>query len=360
MAEPAAAESRIAGTEYDLEETRDARKRFDEMCTNILNSLPKPTNIEEQWMDIPLADGWNSRTLVIRPRLPTPDFLDSPRVTTTKTALKRPMILYFFGGGFKAGSPLQIQLPARRFAAEFNATVLCPSYRLAPEHVWPQAMKDCLEITQIVSRNQALHHGADLTHGFIIGGVSAGACASSVVAGLTTSDPQSYPLRHPLTGVFLSVPGFFQAETVPEEYKAEWTSRKDNELAEGFNTATLQAVFDNFKVTDYASPWFSAHNLFYGKDKSSNMSKHPPTYLAANQFDPLRDDALIYQKILAKAGIPTKHHLFPLDGHNGFSTMSPVMVGKSTNPTMEEGTMEGMKWLVDQIDLGSEDEPLSP
>lgn len=358
MAQPAAVSSQDAGTPADLEVTLEARKRFDEMCTNILNGLPKPANIEEQWIDIPLSDGWSSKTLVIRPTLPKPDYLDSPRVTTTRTALKRPMILYFFGGGFKAGSPLQIQLPARKFAEQFNATVLCPNYRLAPEHVWPQAMKDALEITQIVSRDQALHYGADLTHGFIIGGVSAGACASGVVAGLTTHDPKTYPLRYPLTGVFLSVPGFFQAETVPEEFKAEWTSRKDNEFAESFNTATMQELFDNFKVTDYASPWFSAHNLFYGKNKSENLSRHPPTYLAANQLDPLRDDALIYQKILAAAGIPTKHHLFPLDGHNAFSTMSPIMVGKSTNPTMEEGTTEGMKWLVDQVDLGSEQESM--
>ncbi|KAK5102764.1 hypothetical protein LTS08_003564 [Lithohypha guttulata] len=355
MAEPTGPGRTAASTPHPkLSEILETRKQIEDQCQQALTRLaPCPPHLHEFWIDLLLSDGWTSKTLVVRPRMPKSDFLDSPRVTTSKTCAKRPMILYFFGGGFRAGSPSQVVFPARRFAEQFQATVLCPNYRLAPEHPWPQAMKDGMEITQIISHNQAYHFGADLTHGFILGGLSSGATIAAVVAGLTTTDPTQYPLTHPLSGIFLSLPFLFVEEILPPEYKSLWTSRNDNRHAEDFNTASIDEMLSTLGCNDYTSPWFSPVNLFSSPDQSRTMSKHPPIYLAANGLDPLRDDAIVYEKMLANAGVRTELLHFPDDGHTSLTSMSVVNSSKSKDPTIEEGTSDGMRWLVGLISVGA-------
>ncbi|MGI9352064.1 MAG: alpha/beta hydrolase [Rhizobiaceae bacterium] len=51
-------------------------------------------------------------------------------------------ILHLFGGGFVQGSPFE-ELPiTASLAADTGATVICPYYRLAPEHPFPAALDD--------------------------------------------------------------------------------------------------------------------------------------------------------------------------------------------------------------------------
>jgi len=51
-------------------------------------------------------------------------------------------ILYIFGGGFMVGSPFE-ELPITAFlAARLGARIICPYYRLAPEHPFPAALDD--------------------------------------------------------------------------------------------------------------------------------------------------------------------------------------------------------------------------
>lgn len=315
-------------TPDDMIPRRKGMTDFEQLAYTKLDPLsPK---LEETWVDIPLKDGWLSHTLVVRPK--------------HNTAQKRPLIVDFYGGGYMVGSPIQLALPARIFAEKFNATVLCPSYHLAPEHPWPKCMEDGLELLQIVAADTRYHFGADLSHGFIVGGISAGGGIAAVAAGLLTAEPEKYPIARPLTGVFLSVAGIFHQTIVPPEYRDLWTSREDNRHVEGLNTAVCEQIYLTWNVTDFSSPWFSPINSFTAS--GSIPKNHPPTYLQAMGYDPLRDDSIVYEKVLAASGIRTKIHLFPDDVHNAFTSMS---VGfKSTNPDIREGTLEGMTWLVEQ------------
>lgn len=53
-------------------------------------------------------------------------------------------ILYIHGGAFVAGSPKTHRTITRRLAVLTGAEVLAPHYRLAPEHVFPAQIDDCL------------------------------------------------------------------------------------------------------------------------------------------------------------------------------------------------------------------------
>lgn len=342
------------GISRDVNTTVHARRKELADLEQLANSKLPPISdsIEQFWVDIALSDGWQSSTLVVRPKPQKgASYLDSPRITTSKTCQKRPLIIHFYGGGFACGSPLQVSLAARYFAQQFDATVLCPSYRLVPEHPWPQGLKDGMDIVQQVSSNETYHYGADPAHGFIIGGVSAGAGVAAVIAGLTSNDAASYPLPRPLTGVFVSIALLIVDEIVPTEYKSLWTSREDNRHSESLSTASIEGLLVNLACTDYKSPWFSPVNLATSND--SGLTRHPPTYLQAGMLDSLRDDVVIYERILAKAGVKTKMHVFPNDGHSALTCFNVLFETKSKNPTIQEATMEGMQWLVEQVTVGA-------
>lgn len=336
------------GISRDVKTAVHARRQELANLEQLANSKlpPIPNSIEQFWVNIALSDGWESPTLVVRPKpLRGTSYLESPRISTSKTCQKRPLIIHFYGGGFACGSPLQVSLAARHFAQKFDATVLCPSYRLVPEHPWPQGLKDGMEIVRQVSSSETHHYGADPAHGFILGGVSAGAGIAAVVAGLTCNDPASYPLPRPLTGVFISIALLLVEEIVPAEYKTLWKSREENHDSESLSTASIEGLLTNLGCTDYTSPWFSPVNLATSND--NGLARHPPTYLQAGMLDSLRDDVVVYEKILAEAGVQTKMHVFPSDGHSALTCFNVLFETKSKNPTIQEATLEGMQWLVE-------------
>lgn len=308
---------------------------------------PLPPTLEEFRINIDLPDGYQSRTLVVRPQPKSPliDFLDSPRITSLRKSPKRPMLIYFHGGGFSTSSPLSLTLAGRLIAESLNTTVLLPSYRLAPEHSWQAPFQDAMSIVQMVASNPTYHYGADLEQGFMIGGISAGGSLAAVVAGLTTADSERYPLYYPLTGVFVTAALLFTDSIIPSEYRQFWTSREDNCDVEGFNTAYVDGFTAILGRSDYTSPWFSPIN-----NPPETRLGHPPICLHACGKDPFRDDTVIYEKILAAAGVKTRLHIFSEVGHDALTAMMPVTPGSVRDPTMEEETLSGLKWLVAQTD----------
>lgn len=292
---------------------------------------PLPDTLEELQIYIPVQDGWLSRTKVVRPK--------AGRV------IRRPLIVHFFGGGMMVGDPEQLLSPAREFAEAYGAVVVLPSYRLVPDVTWPTPYKDGWDTLVWLSKHAEAELGADLDAGFIVGGVSAGAAVSAVCGGLAmfpeSKEAQEAPkLSKPLTGQFLCVPMLVVEETIPEEYRASFTSREDNKNAEGLNAASLKQVMDGLQCTDYGSLWFSPAATISSQEPVIKI----PTYLEHCGLDPLRDDATIYKKLLELRGIPTRVTLLPEDVHNSWTVVDSPKVSK--NPTMKEAQMAGMKWLL--------------
>lgn len=60
-------------------------------------------------------------------------------------------LLFLHGGGYLVGAPRQFRFAARPFAAA-GFDVFMPSYRLAPEHVFPAALDDALAAYQALLR----------------------------------------------------------------------------------------------------------------------------------------------------------------------------------------------------------------
>lgn len=230
-----------------------------------------------------MRDGFESELKIFKP--------------TNPPAEGSPLAIIVFGGGFVVGSNGQLTAISRVLAQKFGATVVNISYRLAPEHKFPVQANDAWDSVQWISSN-ASSLGADPSQGFIIGGVSAGANISGVVAQQYLSQNCSPPM----TGVWLSVPLFFGTkENVPEKYREQWFSREQNKDAPGLDGAAMDAIGKHLSP-DPNSEWYSPYNLKEGTPHKGL----PKTYIQVDGMDPLRDDGLIHEKVLKENGVETK------------------------------------------------------
>lgn len=308
---------------------------------------PCPLNLVETTIEIPLPDGTSSRTIITRPASPAPEGEGFP------------LIVLLLGGGWSGGSPEMMLAPARGFAALLGAIVASPTYKVAPEDPFPAPMQSAWEAVAWLSHPENLNGGVlaasggvrfDPGQGFVVGGVSAGAHIAAVIAGVSAkaaADGSSElvrgltPLRHQLTGLYTGVP-FLLAEAValPAEYASQWKSRVENAASLTMRTEQMHAC-ERRLAPDFDSPWFSPLNL----DISSIRGYHPPrVYLQAGELDCLRDDAVVYGKILSDKGVAeTRVDVVKDLGHISWVTFP---VPDAHTDELKTISLDGMAWLL--------------
>ena len=81
--------------------------------------------------------------------------VDCLRVTSTNAGTAAGTLVYIFGGAFIYGDPFS-ELPiTAALAAHAGIEIICPNYRLAPEHPAPAASDDCLAVWREVASDHA-------------------------------------------------------------------------------------------------------------------------------------------------------------------------------------------------------------
>lgn len=149
-----------------------------------------------------------------------------------------PLVVLFHGGGFCVGSPEGEEETGRNLTQAFGATCVSCSYRLAPEFKFPHAPRDCWAALKWTVAN-AKSLGADPSVGFIVGGTSAGANISAIIAHLARDSNFSPPL----TGQYLAVPTVLSYKRIPEKYKSRIWSYEQNKLAPVLPVRYIRLLF---------------------------------------------------------------------------------------------------------------------
>ena len=213
------------------------------------------------------------------------------------------LLVFFHGGGWVLGSLNGHDNVCRALANRSGAAVLSIDYRLAPEHPFPAALEDAVTATRWAHQHaEAL--GADPDR-LAIGGDSSGANLAAVVAQLAV-----VPLR-------------FQVLVYPVTDARCGASSYDEHA-------------DGYLLTTKGMTWFVDHYLAGGEGTPDDprvsplladltlVAATPPAWVATAEYDPLRDDGLLYADRLREAGVEVS--LIHYDGMmHGFVSMADLM-----------------------------------
>ncbi|TCD70227.1 hypothetical protein EIP91_004408 [Steccherinum ochraceum] len=265
------------------------------------------------------------------------------RVITPTVSGPFPLLYHIHGGanvlaGFVMGSIDSLGFTMAALSVELGIVVAQVGYRLAPEHKHPTQVNDCLEGLRWVVNN-APSLNIDLSKGFVIAGESAGASLTATITHLILDDP-TFRGKQP-TGQILGLPTVVDPRAYPEKYKAELRSL---DMVENAHMAVLDKQFicdvyakhiQNSPDDPTASPLlFKSH---------ANL---PPALLQVSGLDLIRDEGIIYDKVLREAGVQSELIVYPGIGHGTHFTYPELTLSKKFHADFKNGLrafMPGLK-----------------
>ncbi|GBE85766.1 AB hydrolase superfamily protein [Sparassis crispa] len=220
----------------------------------------------------------------------------------------------------------------RKLSVEHRLSIVNVDYRLAPEHVYPIPWDDAYAATKWVVRNTSFL-SASLAKGFIVAGTSAGANLAAAVACRARDDP--FFAETPVTGQVLQVPPLLHPEDpAAEKYSSELLSMEQNKDGP---VMTRDGVFAMTRMAKV--PLSDSHFSVLLQPSHAGV---PPVYMQVAGMDPLRDEGLLYAKLLEQAGVATKVDVYPGVPH-GFSNMFPQLtISVKANKDLNDG----IRWLL--------------
>lgn len=102
----------------------------------------------------------------------------------------RATLLHLHGGAFRIGSPEQVAPFARALSTRCGVTVVCPAYRLAPEHPFPAALSDGWAVLKVLPKEAPIFVSGDSAGGALAAGLAQIAAAAGLsMAGLILLSP---------------------------------------------------------------------------------------------------------------------------------------------------------------------------
>lgn len=200
-----------------------------------------------------------------------------------------PVMVFYHGGGFAAGSIQSHENIARHLARDAGAVVVSVGYHLAPEYPFPIPFDDAYTAVQWAETNAESFNGDSSR--LIVAGDSAGGNLAAAVS-LKARDEQGPRIRLQL--LLYAVTSMMAIETESRHQFAGYI------LTEGM----AQYIHDWYlpHEEDDASPYVSPLN-------ASDFSGLPPAYIMTAEFDPLLDEGVLYAGHLRQAGVPVSYYM---------------------------------------------------
>ncbi len=249
--------------------------------------------------------------------------LRARRYVPAATAAGDPLVVYYHGGGWTIGSPLQYDWLCSSLAEDVGVTVVSIDYRKAPEHPAPAAYDDA-----VASFRWILEHREKVgaTGPVAVAGDSAGGNLSALVA-IAARDEQlplaAQVLIYPGVDLTMSFPSVSRLTDEPILTRADIEAFRDYYLAGG-------VAPDDPRV----SPWFV-----------EDLSGVAPALVQTAAHDPLVDEGEAYAVKLAKADVPVRHTRY-VDAPHGFVSI-PGLV-----PAARQAAAEIAAFLTEHLTSG--------
>ncbi|MCF8603691.1 alpha/beta hydrolase [Gordonia sp. HY442] len=193
----------------------------------------------------------------------------------------RGLIVFLHGGGFVVGSRASHDSLVRALAVGSGADVLSIDYRMAPEHVFPAAVDDCVAAFRFAVE-KAPDWGID-PRKIVVAGDSAGGNLSAVIAQEVRDDAVQPCLQ------LLIYPAVDLSTKRPSSHEF------------GTGLFLTSADMDYFTRTYLPSPEMLDDPR--ACPLKGDLTGLPPAHVVVAGFDPLRDEGLEYASALERAGV---------------------------------------------------------
>ncbi|CAJ1507282.1 alpha/beta hydrolase [[Mycobacterium] holstebronense] len=199
---------------------------------------------------------------------------------------RRPVIVFFHGGGFVLGDLDTHDGLARALANRTGRVVVSVDYPLAPEHKYPAAINAGFAATQWVGLHGG-EIGADGTN-IAVAGDSAGGNLAAVVA-MMARDAGAPAITHQV----LIYPDldFRRSNVSIQEFAGQYGN---------ISRATQQWFMNHYLNGDHEK--LDAH---VSPLLAPRLEQLPPAFIVTAEFDALRDEGEQYGARLQQAGVPT-------------------------------------------------------
>lgn len=203
-----------------------------------------------------------------------------------------PAILYLHGGGFFLGSIDSEHGGSAALARELGVVVVSVEYRLAPENPFPAGLEDCYAAL-VWLHDHTRELGVDPAYLAVTGGSAGGGLAAALA--LLTRDRGGPPLCFQ----YLGIPELDDRLDTPSMLQFHDTPMWSRPAAEKSWQWYLGDSYGG-DVSPYAAP-----------ARATDLSRLPPAYVSTMEFDPLRDEGILYALRMMQAGVSVELHSFP-------------------------------------------------
>lgn len=190
-----------------------------------------------------------------------------------------PCLLYLHGGGWVVGGLDSHDFICMELATELGALVVALDYRLAPEHPFPAGFEDCLAVWRHLADAP---FAIDPRRRLVIGDSAGGNLAAALCLALRDAGqplPRAQVLIYPALGGPADLPSRHEC------FDAPLLSSRELEHYEAL-------YLGGARPSPYAMPLLA-----------KDLSGVPPALVAVAQWDPLRDDGVLYGERLNAAGV---------------------------------------------------------
>jgi acetyl esterase len=274
--------------------------------------IAHPTSVEDvrkAYLFYPKLSGTPEHVFHVEDRMiPGPGGDIPVRVYTPNSTSGLPILVFFHGGGFVAGSLDTHDSPLRSVANRCECIVVSVAYRLAPENKYPASTEDAYAATKWVAEHSA-EIGGD-AHRIAVGGDGSGGNLAAVVTLMArergTPHLTFQVLIYPMLDATIMRPSWWTESNAPT------VSRETKNEILGMYLPITGNLRDPF-----VSPIFA-----------ENLKNLPPALVITDEDDPMRDEGEEYVGRLTQDGVVAKVSRYPKMIHGFFLMAGELNSGK--------------------------------
>ncbi len=232
-----------------------------------------------------------------------------------RTADAAPALLYIHGGGFVVGSISSEHDNAATLASALDIVVASVEYRLAPEHPFPAGLHDCFAALNWLCEH-AGELGVDLSRVGVYGQSAGGGLAAALA--LYCRDHAGPRLCVQFLGMPV-VDDRLETHSMQSFVDTPEWNRPSAELSWRYYLGDSASA----EVSPYAAP-----------ARADDLRNLPPAYVSTMEFDPLRDEGILYALALLDAGVPVELHSYPGTYHGSSKVTTAEVSRRMTDEQM--------------------------